>query len=295
MSQVCVVILTFNSEASLEYVVRSCKGLASRIVVVDSFSKDGTVELAGKLGCEVLQHEFSNYSAQRNWSQDAIASPEGWYLHLDADEVLTAELRTAIQTALAAPTADGYMMRRAPYFLGRPIRHGAINPTWHLRLYKVGKGRCEDRLYDQHYLCDGPVEKLTGALLDLQIVNLESWTASHNRWSTAEAAEVMASTTVREGQQLEASLGPDPRSRKRWLKERIWYRMPLFMRAWLFFNYSYFLKLGFLDGKPGLIYHFLQAFWFRFLVDAKLYEARSAESNWSDLRRELDTDLPSSN
>ena len=280
---VTLVVLTFNSEESLRAVVDSCRGLATRRVVVDSGSTDRTLAIARELGCEVLEHPFENYARQRNWAQEAVGATEGWYLHLDADEVLSPELRESLRAAVEAPAYDGYLMKRAPFFMGKKIRYGVIGSTFHLRLYRVGKGRCEDRLYDQHYVLDGVAGRAAGELLDLQITTVEKWTAAHNRWSTAEAAEVWSGSLSPEGQAeagtLAASLRGDMRMRKRWLKNRVWYQLPLLLRPFLFFFYSYVLRGGFLDGRVGLAYHVLQAFWFRFLVDVKLLERREAAVN----------------
>jgi len=276
-----VIFLTFNSEAAIGAAIGAVRGLASRILVVDSFSTDGTVELCRSLGCEVVQHPFENYSAQRRWAQEqAGLGPDDWVLHLDSDEIVSPELAESIARALGSgEQVDGYLMRRLHHFWGMPIRHGHMNPSWHLRLYRAGKGRCEDRLYDQHFVCDGPTRRLKGLLLDYQLVDLERWTATHNRWSTAEAREILRSLRVDEESRdvLKPSLFGDPRQRKRWLKNRVWYRMPLLVRPFLFFFYSYVLRLGFLDGRMGLVYHLLQAFWFRFLVDAKVLEMRLLE------------------
>ena len=274
-----VIILTFNSEETIAQVIHSCEDLATRILVVDSFSVDDTVSIARSLGCEVVQHGFENYSAQRNWSQEYVQSKPGdWLLHIDSDEVISPELARSIRTVKegAADDVDGYLVRRLSFFLGTPIRYGHINPSWHLRLFRADRGCCEDRLYDQHFLVPGPTRRLNGLLIDLQLVSLEKWTAAHNRWSTAEAHEAARDQTqeTAQGATLRGSLRGDIRMKKRWLKNNIWYRSPLFIRPLAFFLYSYFLRLGFLDGRNGLIYHFLQAFWFRFLVDAKIYESR---------------------
>jgi len=275
-ARITAIILTQDAEDSVAAVVRAANCVAGRVVVVDSGSTDRTVGIAESLSAEVVTHPFANYSAQRNWAQTNLGIPEdGWVLHLDADEVMDDALIHAIQLVFTAPTiaADGFLLQRLSYFLGHPIRHGHLNPSYHLRLYRVAKGQCEDRLYDQHYVVDGPTQRLVGLMHDLQIVSLERWTAAHNRWSTAEVAEIRREGELASGKILEESLTGDIRMKKRWMKNRIWYRLPPFFRAWAFFNYSYFLRLGFLDGKPGLIYHVLQSFWFRFLVDAKLYEA----------------------
>jgi glycosyltransferase involved in cell wall biosynthesis len=273
-SALTVIILTFNAQESLPKVVESVRGIATRILVVDSFSSDGTVPWATANGCEVVQHPFEHYAAQRNWSQaHAALAPDAWVLHLDADEVVSPELASSIRRVLsAAPAVDGYLIRRLTYFLGRPIRYGHMNPNWHLRLYRAGKGSCENRLYDQHFVLDGATAKLDGVMHDLQLVTVERWTASHNRWSDAEAREILSSEQP--SNQLQASLAGDPRQRKRWLKNRLYYRAPELFRPFLFFAYNYIVKLGILDGRIGLIYHVLHAFWFRFLVDAKLHELR---------------------
>lgn len=272
------IILSFNSIDSLEAVVNSCREVCSRIVVVDSMSTDGTQELAHSLGCEMVEHPFEHYSAQRNWATSyANLADDEWVLHLDSDEELSPQLRESIKAALAKPEADGYLMRRLTHFWGKPIRFGHMNPSWHLRLFKAGMARCEDRLYDQHFVCSGSTAKLKGVLLDMQSINLERWTATHNRWSTLEAKEAVAIRTNAEGT-LKEDLFGDSRERKRWIKNRLWYKAPLFLRTYLFFFYSYVLKLGFLDGRVGLVYHTLQAFWFRFLVDAKVYESKVANN-----------------
>ena len=275
-----VIVLTFNSDASVARVIESCRPLSSRTLVVDSGSTDGTVEIARAMGCEIVSHPFENYSQQRNWAQEhAGLAPDAWVLHVDSDEVVSRELAASLQAAMAGGEAgvDGYLVQRLSHFLGHPIRYGHINPSWHLRLFRAGRGYCEHRLYDQHFVVPGQTRRLKGLLLDLQLTSLEAWTAAHNRWSTAEAREVLAQRRGEAGDgggQLQASLRGDIRMKKRWLKNNVWYKTPLMARPLLFFLYTYFLRLGFLDGKAGLVYHVLQAFWFRFLVDAKLYEAQ---------------------
>jgi len=272
-----VIILTYNSAASISKVIASCSCFALRILVVDSFSNDQTAELARSAGCEVVAHAFENYSLQRNWAQQhAELSANDWVLHLDSDEVVSEELAESIKRVLSrSASVDGFLIRRLSYFMGSPIRFGHINPSWHLRLFRASKGMCEDRNYDQHFIVPGKTEKLKGLLLDLQLISIETWIASHNRWSTAEAEQITSgSKSMRDakGRVLKEDLTGDIRMKKRWMKNQIYYRFPLLFRSFVFFLYSYFLRLGFLDGKVGLIYHFLQAFWFRFLVDAKIIE-----------------------
>lgn len=280
--KIIAIILTFNSETSIAKVIESCHLIVDNVLVVDSFSSDQTVELAKTLGCEVVQHEFENYSKQRNWAQAyAKLAPEDWVLHIDSDEIISPELAQSIRAAIANPPLDidGYLLRRLSYFLGHPIRYGYLNPSWHLRLFKASKGFCEDRLYDQHFVVPGKTEKLKGYLLDLQLTTVEKWTASHNRWSSAEAIELQLQKEKASAQTLPANLLGDNRMQNRWLKTKLYYQSPLLIRAFIFFIYSYFFRLGFLDGKVGLIYHILQTFWFRFLIDSKLVEMQLSEVN----------------
>ncbi len=280
-----IIILTYESAASIAKVIESCRYFQVRILVVDSYSTDETLSIAQSMGCEVVQHPFENYSVQRNWAQQyANLQQEDWVLHLDSDEVLSPELAASIRSAIQNPVPGvaGYLMRRLSYFLGKPIRYGSINPSWHLRLFRASKGSCEDRLYDQHFIVSGKTEKLLGILHDLQITTLEKWTLAHNRWSTAEAQEVLTQREAfhrDESKQLQSSLRGDLRMKKRWLKNNFWYRTPILFRCFGFFFYSYFLRLGFLDGKTGLVYHVLQSFWFRFLVDAKILERQNVAAS----------------
>lgn len=269
------IILTYNAEGQVEEAIASCADVADRLFVVDSGSTDGTVRLVRRLGCEVLLHPFETYALQRNWAQaQAGLAPTDWVLHVDADERLSPELHDEIRAVTRTPRADvaGYLVRRVTYFWGAPIRYGHMNPSWHLRLFQAGAGRCEQKLYDQHFVCDGSTRRLKGCLLDVQPVDLDRWTSAHNRWSTLEAQQ--AGLSPDPDPQLRARLFGETRERKRWIREKIWSRLPLFVRPYLLFAYSYVLKLGFLDGRAGLVYHTLHAFWFRFLIDAKIEEKK---------------------
>jgi glycosyltransferase involved in cell wall biosynthesis len=275
---ISVVILSFNSTATLPQTLAAAKLVSDDVHVVDSFSSDETVELARAAGAEVVQHAFERYDKQRNWAIENLPLKHGWELHLDADERLTPELAAEINRVMAAPPPeiDGYMIPRLIHFLGAPIRHGGMYPNWHLRLFRRGVGRCEQRRYDQHFLLPqgGGTARLTKPMIDDMRMTLDEWTRRHLRWAEAQAA--MAVEGGGEGEIAGRWTG-SPIERKRALR-RFYGRAPLLLRPFLLFAYRYLLRLGFLDGLPGLIFFALQTFWFHFFVDARIYERRLTQT-----------------
>ena len=272
---VSVVVLTYNEEQMLEPCLRSVADWADEVFVVDSGSTDATVEIASRFTPNVVEHPFDNYSAQRNWAQDSLPLRNEWVFHIDADERVSDELAASLRALFAAgpsPTADGYLISRRTVFMGRPILHGGHYPAYHIRLFRRALGRCEERLYDQHFVVEGRTAKLAGDLVDEITSNLTTWTIRHARWGALEAAEHGAGE--RGGQRVQASFTGTPIERRRWLRTSLYGRAPLFLRAFAYFVYRYLLRLGFLDGREGLIFHFLQGFWFRFYIDAQIFEAR---------------------
>jgi glycosyltransferase involved in cell wall biosynthesis len=268
-----VILLSFNSEDTLGATLSSARRVSDEIFVVDSFSKDGTVELARRLGATVVEHAFEHYGAQRNWAIDNLPISRPWQLHLDADEWMDDELVAAILALPDEPEYSGYFLPRYLRFLGRVLRHGGMSPTWHLRLFRSGVGRCEDRKYDQHFLLSsGSSGQLHGAMIDDIRMPLTEWIARHNRWADGEVAELDSNET---SGRLQPDARGNPAQRKRYLRQK-YDRMPLFVRPFILFGYRYFFRLGFLDGTEGLIFWVLQTFWFRFLVDAKIWEKRHA-------------------
>jgi glycosyltransferase involved in cell wall biosynthesis len=269
-----IVILTFNSELSIAETLQSVAAISDDIHIVDSFSSDSTLEIAESFHAKIVQHPFESYGAQRNWSIDSLSFEHDWQLHLDADERLTPELRQEILLLGEEDDITGYYLPRRMHFLGRPIRHGGFCPTWHMRLFRSGMGRCEMRKYDQHfYVISGTTRQLNGYMIDDLRMPLGEWTARHNRWAEAEVEELTSSA---EPKTIRGKIAGNPVERKRFLRG-IYNGLPLFVRPFGLFFYRYILRLGFLDGAAGFIFYVLQTFWFRFLIDAKLYEKKLAK------------------
>jgi glycosyltransferase involved in cell wall biosynthesis len=266
-----VVILTYNSAGIIRETLTQALKVSPNIYVVDSGSKDGGDDISRSMGCEVVQRAFTNYSDQRNWAIAQIAGRSTWQLHLDADEVLDDTAVAAIRGVIDGTAEfDAYMLKRRDYFMGKELRFSGVNP-WHLRLFRSGVGGCENRLYDQHFVASRPAGRLAGLMHDKNSMPMTDWIARHNRWSDLEADQML--NAAGGAGVLQPRLFGDARERTRYLKYA-YYRLPIALRAVSYFFYRYFLRLGFLDGKPGFYFAFFQALWFRMLVDAKMYERR---------------------
>jgi glycosyltransferase involved in cell wall biosynthesis len=278
-----VIILTLNEEANLPHALASVRGLDPEIFVVDSGSADRTLAIARAAGCRVALHPFENYALQRNWAFDHLPIATPWTLCLDADERLTPELVDEIKATISRQGSpfDGYMLRKRTIFMGRWIRHGGQYPAYHLRLFRSGRGRCEARLYDQHFVVDGRVGKLIHDYVDVITSDLGTFILRHNRWAELEAAEVLgrAGAAARAGPVVRPVLTGTAIERRRFLRTEVYLKFPLFVRPFLFWFYGYVLRAGFLDGIEGLVFHTLQRFWFRFLIDARIWERQRAREH----------------
>lgn len=266
-----IVILSYNSEDVLRETLQAAVRISNDVHVVDSHSTDGTLAIVRAFPVNLVQRPFENYAAQRNWAGQNLPLRHPWVLHLDADERPDELLeRSLLELRLDEASVEGFFINRITVFMGRRLVHGGLNPQWHMRLFRRDKGRCEDRLYDQHFFVTGPTASLRGNLVDDQRMSISEWVARHNRWADMEADEVMRG---REDGQIRPDARGNPVERKRFQKS-LYYRLPLFIRPIAFYLYRYILRGGFLDGREGLIYFFLQSLWFRFLVDAKIFERR---------------------
>lgn len=275
-----LLILTKDEEANLEKCLKSVGDLPSQIIIVDSGSTDKTIAIAEKYGAEIYTHPFTTQAEQFNWAIDTLAIKGMWILRLDADEEILPELLEEIKEKLPKLPQEttGIIMSRRVYFMGRWIRHGGYYPTWLLRIFRVGAGRSEDREMDEHLiLTKGNAVKFTKDFIDNNKKGLEFWIGKHNTYATREARAAMKRYAVA----VETSLHGGQAERRRWLKEKVYAKFPLFVRPFLYYLYRYIFRLGFLDGVPGLIFHFLQGFWYRFLVDAKIYEIRNNKKHES--------------
>ena len=283
MNSIAVLILTHNEKLHLERCIKSLLPFSKSICIVDSFSDDNTLEIAKKYGVEVKQNKWTNYANQFNWGLENFSIETEWIMRMDSDEYVTEELASEINSKLTSlpVNVSGIIIKRRVYFMNRWIKHGGYYPTYLLRIWRNGKGKCEERWMDEHIkLSEGQTVIFENDIVDDNLNNLTWWTNKHNSYATREAVDLLNNKYhFLSYDSIEIKTGDTQDKSKRWFKEKVYSRIPLFLRPFFYFIYRYFFKLGFLDGKQGLIWHFLQGFWYRFLVDAKVYDIeRKAKS-----------------
>jgi glycosyltransferase involved in cell wall biosynthesis len=282
--KITALILTSNEELHIRRCIKSLIDVVDQIVVVDSGSSDQTVEICKELGAEVYFNKWINYSNQFNWGLENTSIVGEWVLRIDADEIIDAELSSSILSAVKVSEKSGivaYQVKRIINFMGRDIRWGGAGDLYMTRLFRRGCGRCESRWMDEHiYVLGGDVAKLNGILIDRNLNNIGWWIQKHNWYSTREAIDLL-NIKHKFSYDLKGwgNIGSQA-NYKRWIKSNLYRYIPLPLRSFLFFLWRYFVLLGFLDGKEGFAFHFLQGFWYRYLVDLKFSEIeRIAKKN----------------
>lgn len=264
-----VIILTKNEESNLPFALESVAGWADRVIVVDSGSTDRTIEIARQTGCEVIIQEFRGYASQRNRGLAAASDCE-WALFLDADETVPADLRTEVDRTLCeAGGIDGFFVRYRLIWGGQWIRRGYYG-SWLLRLVRVGRARCEERSVNEHVIVDGATGRLSADLLHDNRKGIGDWVAKHIAYARKEAEAIF--TDAASPDLIEPSLVGSHRERVRWMRTKIWNRMPPVIRPAFYFMYRYVLRGGFLDGRQAFAFHVLQAFWYPILIDLMYLE-----------------------
>jgi glycosyltransferase involved in cell wall biosynthesis len=273
---ISAVVIAFNEEKNLPACLESLEEVASEIFVVDSGSTDQTRQIAVRAGASVVTHPFESHARQWRWALRELPIAFEWILALDADQQLSPELAVEIDALRSAGRLDeahGFYLPRRQIFRGRWIRHGGYYPKYLLKLFRKDAVTVNetDRV-DHHFRVAGTTVKLRGDLIEdnANEADISTWIEKHARYAFLQAREEIARESG-EGEIGRPFGTPDERAA--WLKRR-WRSLPLFVRPFLYFAYRYVLRLGFLDGREGLVFHFLQGCWYPFIVDVHLDELR---------------------
>lgn len=284
MADITAIILTKNEEKNIEKCINSIKPIVKRIIVVDSGSTDNTCDVAKTLGADVMVNVLTPflYAKQFLYAMENGNINTKWVFRIDADEELTEESAKEIDELCNQnedTDVNGIVVRFEVNFMGRPIRHGGVYPLRKLLLFKYGKGNIEDRCMDEHcVLWEGTSVEVKHDSLHHDFKGLSYWIDKHNNYSTREMQDYFNSLESKEATGLSGEHDLDAKAKfKRFLRWKVYYKLPAGFRAWAYYFYRYYVRMGFLDGKEGKIFCFMQAYWYRFLVDAKIYEAKKSD------------------
>ncbi|MBN2021093.1 MAG: glycosyltransferase family 2 protein [Sedimentisphaerales bacterium] len=274
---VTVIIPAYNEQVNLSAAIKSVAGWAEQVIVVDSFSKDATVEIADTLGAEIYRHKYESIAAQRTWAMNLPAVRNRWIFNLDADERLTDELKDELNYRLhnIPDEVGAFAIRRKHIFMGRWMRHGG-DYIWLIRL--VRKGRCriiKTPYLNEHTIVNGRVEKLEADFIHLTEKTFTEWVERQARGSLKYTLAMLNNTTddprpdPEKGESIEGPV-------RTWLNHRLFYKTPFFIRPFIRFFVNYFLRGGFLDGWQGYVYHTVNDFLYPFFVYANRREIRQS-------------------
>jgi glycosyltransferase involved in cell wall biosynthesis len=278
MIPLSILVTTRNEEVNIERCLLSVHGFADQVFVLDSESTDRTVEIAqGYAEVHTLAYDHSRIIPWIfQWGLDNLPLRNDWVLILEADQAVPPELQAEIAALLARPDAvpnDGYYIRRRQIFRGKPLRFGGYGSKVLLKLFRRSLSALDPVEQDTRVYVQGPVGRLQAPLEEwnLKEDSIQFYLQKHLRYAEAFAREELRRRRGEVPWKTKPRFFGTPDERILWLKDR-YYRMPLYVRPVLYFLYRYFVLLGILDGKTGFLFHFLQAFWFRLIVDARLEE-----------------------
>jgi glycosyltransferase involved in cell wall biosynthesis len=298
MIPLSVLVTTRNEEANVERCLKSVHGFADQIFVLDSESTDHTVEIAGRYAeVQTLAYDHSRIIPWIfQWGLDNLPLRNDWVLILEADQAVTPALREEIAALLARPEAvreDGFYIRRRQIFRGKPLRFGGYGGKVLLKLFRRSRSGLDPVEQDTRVYVRGPVGRLRAPLEEWNVKEdaIQFYLQKHLRYAEAFAREEFARRRGDIPWKTAPRLLGTPDERILWMKS-LYYRMPLFVRPMLYFLYRYFFLLGILDGKTGFVFHFLQAFWFRLIVDIRLEELLKEPSPPGPLSRPLPPPSP---
>lgn len=295
---ISVIILTYNEEKNIEACLQSVSNNFENIFIVDSFSTDKTLKIAKGYTEKIYEHQFENYGKQRNWALNNLSINTEWVLNLNADQRVTESLVHELETIFTSKENidfDGFLIPRKTIFMDKWIKFGGHYPVYDAILFKAGSGICEESRYDQVFTIEGRLGILKSDVEDKVTDSLTNFILRHDRWSSLEAIDqILEEDHISTKKGVKQNLYGNPMEKRRYFKS-LYMKLPLFVRPFLYFIYRYFFKLGILDGIQGLIFHFLQGFWFRFLVDAKIFEIKHRVSKTNKETKEVIEELYGTN
>lgn len=267
---ISIIIMAFNEEKIIRRAIESALNLTPYVYIIDQYSVDNTLEIANSYHLDVYQYKWtadSTWSTKLNWSLKNIPFKTEWIMRLDADEFLTDDFVNNLNLDKISTDINAISINRRLYFLGKWMRYGGNYPISMIRIVRKGKAFFENCLIDEHVvLKEGRVGYLNIDIIDDPFITLSDWVNKHNRYSDLIALESLTIKGEINRNQF------DKATFKRKMNKQKYNYLPKYWRALALFLYRYILRLGFLDGKEGFLWAFLQSLWYRILCDAKMEE-----------------------
>jgi glycosyltransferase involved in cell wall biosynthesis len=268
-AEVSVIIMTLNEEENIEQCLKSMYGWSDDIHIVDSHSTDKTTEIAKKYTNNIYSIEEGHWSYIRNWALSNMSLKYEWVLHIDADEWLTKELKDEISQKINSdPDEIGFYSHIKFIFLNKWLKHGGQRFK-KIILFKHDEVRYAEKGDDNYTIFKGKAGLLKNDFVHQDLKPFSAWIDKHNKISLRAAKRYSA---IKEGKKEFLPKVADETIDGRLGLQKIWNRVPLLLKPFLMFFYIYFIKLGFLDGREGLIYYLHHAFWYELLIYTKIKE-----------------------
>ena len=287
-TQFSFIILTFNEEQHLPRLLRSIQDLEAPVFILDSGSTDHTIEIGQQFGATFLFNAFENHPKQWDYALKNFPVKTPWVICLDADQEVTPELKARLQNFKDEEyqNINGIYFNRKNFFKGKWIKHGGYYPFYLLKMFRFGIGFSDtNEAMDHRFNAPGGSMVWKDGIIkeeNLKENQIRFWIEKHNRYSDLLALEEVERMQNARGQSEQPRFWGTPNQRKAWFK-RQWWRLPRYVRPGLYFTQRMIFQLGILDGRTGVIFHFLQAFWFRLVVDIKIDELLKKSKDESDI------------
>lgn len=273
------IILTFNEEQHLPRLLASIAGLEAQIYILDSGSTDKTLAIAADYQAIIKTNLFINHPKQWDFALKNFQIQTPWIIGLDSDQIVSTELYKKLENFKnddVETAVNGIYFNRKNYFRGQWLRHGGYFPKYLLKMFRNGIGFSDlNENMDHRFIVTGKTIIWENGYLkeeNLKENNISFWLTKHNHYSDMLAKEEVERIKNLRNQTIKGKFFCGSPDEKIAFLKSIWWKLPLYLRPFLFFIYRFFFQFGILDGKQGRLFHFLHAFWFRLMIDVKIEE-----------------------
>ena len=274
-----VIILTFNEEIHIERAILNAQKISKKIIVIDSGSNDRTISIAKKYEIKLVNKSFTTFSDKLNWCIKELEITTPWVIRLDADEYFSNNFLSNFENLIKKydTNLSAVYVNRELCFMSKPIKFGGYYPNYSIRIWRNRTVLCETRYLDEHIILkEGYSVYSNLKIIDNPLYPLSKWIQKHNNYASLEAKTYLETIYQNhENIEINENLFGKSIERKKWLKNNFYYKLPIFSRSFIYFFYRYILRLGFLDGIHGFIFHILHSFWYRYLIDSIIYENKN--------------------